>query len=47
MKTFVIKKQRSSMWWALDAAVFPLSAAYAIRHFTNVVELICNLQQFF
>jgi len=46
VKAFVIKKQRSSICWAFDAAVFPIYAAYAIRHFTNVIELICNLQPF-
>jgi len=47
VKAFVIKKQRSSIWWAFDAAVFPISATYAIRHFTNVIELICNSLQLF
>jgi len=47
VKAFVIKIQRSGVWWAIDAAVFPVYASYAIRHFTNVIELICNSQPFF
>jgi len=47
VKAFVIKIQRSGVWWAFDAAVFPVYASYAIRHFTNVIELICNSQPFF
>jgi len=47
VKAFAIKIQRSGIWWAFDAAVFLVRASYAIRHFTNVVELICNSQPFF
>jgi len=43
----MIKVQRSGVWWAFDAAVFPVSASYAIRHFTNFVKLICNSQPYF
>jgi hypothetical protein len=46
VKAFVIEIQRSGVWWAFDLAVFPVYASYAIRHFTNVVELICNSQPF-
>jgi len=47
VKTFVIKLQRSGVWWTFDEPVFPFYASYAIRHFTNFVELICNSQPFF
>jgi len=47
VKAFVIKVQRSGVWWAFDAALFPVYASYAIRHFMNVTELIGNSQPFF
>jgi hypothetical protein len=39
VKAFVIKIQKSGVWWAFDEAVFPVYASYAIRHFTEFVEL--------
>jgi len=47
VKASVIKVERSCVWWAFDAAAFPASASYAIRHFTNIVELIYNSQPYF
>jgi hypothetical protein len=47
VKAFIIKIQRSSVWWAFDVAVFPLYASHAIRHFINVGELVCNSHPFF
>jgi len=47
VKAFVIKIQRFGVWWTFEEAVSPVSASYAIRHFTNFVELICNSQPFF
>jgi len=47
VKAFVIKLQKYGVWWAFDEAVLPISASYAIRHFTNFFELICNSQPFF
>jgi len=46
-KLFVVEVQSSCVWWAFDTAVFPVSASYAIRHFTNIVGLICNSQPYF
>ena len=43
MTVFVIKVQRSGVWWAFDAAMFPVAA---ILHFTNFVELIYNSQPY-
>jgi len=42
VKAFVIRIQKSGVWWAFDKAVFPISASYAISHFTNFAELICS-----
>jgi len=47
VKAFVIKIQKSGVWWAFDEAVFPVYSSFAIRYFTNFVELICNSQPFF
>lgn len=38
VKAFVIKIQKSDVWWAFVAAMFLVNACYEIRHFTNVVE---------
>ena len=46
-ESFLIKIQKFGILWAFDEAVFPFCASYTIRHFTNLVELICNLQPFF
>ena len=40
MKAFLIKIQKSGVWWAFDAAVLPVSASYAIRHFTNFIIIV-------
>jgi hypothetical protein len=47
VKAFVIKIQKSGVGWAFDEARFPVPSFYAIRHFTNFVELICNSHPFF
>jgi hypothetical protein len=47
VNAFVTEIQRSGVWWAFDAAVFPVNVSYAIRHFTNAIELISNSQAFF
>jgi hypothetical protein len=47
LATFVIKMQKYGVGWASVVAMFPVSASYAVRHFTNFVELIRNSQPFF
>jgi hypothetical protein len=36
-KTFVIKIERSFVWWSSDVAVFPTYAFFAVSHFTNII----------
>ena len=47
LRSFVIKKQSSGVWWAIDAAVIPVYASYTIRNVTNVDELIRISQPFY